>query len=82
MGCIGYPECRFTEEIVPVLEQVLSHAKGQAPASPTLAEVNRRIRQAIANVHPDKWKGDPLAAEVTRELNDLRAFVAGESRRG
>ena len=81
LGCSAYPACRFTEEVIPALEQVLSQTKNQTAASPTLAEVNRRIRQTIAIVHPDKWQGAPLATEVTRELNDLRAFIAGESRR-
>ena len=50
--------------------------------SPTLREVDRRIRQTITSVHPDKWSDHPLASEVTKALNSLREFVAGEERRG
>jgi len=91
LGCDGYPSCRFTEELVPALEelreQMQVHIQQQMQSrdvatSPTLNEISRRIRKTITAIHPDRWSDHPLAAEVTKELNSLREFVAGEERRG
>jgi len=125
-GCIAYPLCSFTEDVQPILADLmrerekqelaqqlgvnfgtvlelrdevyelkrqLSHEKMMrelADASLKLyqmsprsgggntEEISRRIRQAIAAVHPDRWDNAPAAEEAVKQLNDLREFVLGK----
>ena len=57
------------------LEQSISraHATG-ARGGVDPDELSRRIRQAIAVLHPDRWDNGPAAEEASKQLNNLRQF--------
>jgi len=77
VGCSEYPACKYTADYDAVIHALgkrlyAAEAREHVPAL-SLQSLDRDLRKLVAIVHPDRWQDHPLATELTKAVNALRA---------
>ena len=79
VGCSAYPSCTYTAPYDAVLHALgtrlaAAEARGHVPAL-SLHTLEKDLKRLMAIVHPDKWRDHPLATEVAKHVNAIRASL-------